>query len=99
MNVKQIGVLTIAVSMWAATVAVPVMAHENSLQKAGKAIQYTTRKDSENLTQDTHRAVHENSVHTNRTGENAHTKYVLTPAGNKYRIYHHHHYRHHLAKK
>lgn len=99
MNVKQMGVLVVAASLWAVTVVGPVMAHESSLQKAGKAIQYTTRKDTENISQDAHRAVHENSVHVNRTGENAHTRYVLTPSGNKYRIYHHHHYRHHYVKK
>ncbi len=94
MNINKLGVVVIAAGLWAFAAGGPVLAHQNVFQKAGKAIQYTTRKDTENLSQVTHQAVHHNSVHVNRTGENAHSRYVLTPAGNKYRIYHHHR-RHH----
>jgi len=91
---QVIGALTVAASLLAMTIAGPIMA-ENTFTKIGKAIQYTTRKDSENLSQSTHQALGHNSVHHNRTGVNAHTRYVLKPNGAKYRIYHHHHHKMH----
>jgi hypothetical protein len=97
MNIKILGA-TAAACLFALSLAAPVLAHENSFQKAGKAIQYTTRKDAENLSQTTHQAIGHNSIHKNRTGINAHTRYVLTPSGAKYRIYHHHHHHYHTHK-
>ena len=93
MNNKLIGTVAAGASLSLLSIAGPAMAHHNMFQKAGKAIQYSTRKDTENLSQDTHMAIGHNSIHHNRTGVNAHTRYVLTPSGHKYRIRHHH--RHH----
>jgi hypothetical protein len=95
MKFKVVSVVAVATGLLALSIWGPVMA-DTMMQKAGKAIQYTTRKDTENLSQVTHEAIGAKSVHSNRTGMNAHTKYVLTPSGNKYRIVHHHHHHHHM---
>jgi len=92
----------------------PMHAHNsNTWHKIGKAIQYTTRKDTENLSVDTHRTVHEKSVVRNRrTGNN----FAMKPNGHvilksstnpamhgayAHRRWYrrHHHYRHPWVKK
>jgi hypothetical protein len=96
MKIKTIGAAIVAAGFCVLALTTPALAHHNMFQKAGKAVQYTTRKDAENLSQTTHQAIGHNSVHHNRKGINAHTRYVLKPSGEKVRIYHHHHYRHHV---
>ena len=87
-----------------ATPTVPHKHNSNTLSKIGKSIEYTTRKDSENLTASVHRGTHSKSIVRNRhTGNN----YVLKPNGHhvfksttNHRILHRkygRHYRRHLA--
>ncbi len=83
---------------------VPHKHNSNTLSKIGKSIEYTTRKDTENVTSDVHRTTHSKSIVRNRhTGNN----YVLKPNGHhvfksttNHRILHRkygRHYRRHLA--
>jgi len=57
----------------------------NTLHKLGKAIQYPVRKDTENLSVDTHRAANHNSVESMRPQK---ASAVVTPEGNKYVVSH-----------
>jgi hypothetical protein len=73
----------------------------NTLHKIGKAIQYTTRKDTENLSIDTHRAEHRKSVESMRPQR---ATAVVTPNGKQFvvshrgRAGHMYAYRHHAYK-
>lgn len=64
--------------------------NSNTLAKMGKAIQYTTRKDVENLSVDTHRAEGRKSVVSMRPQRD---KAVVTPGGHK--VVYAHRYRGH----
>jgi hypothetical protein len=90
MNIKLLGAVTAVAGVLATAAIAPVMAHENTLQKMGKAIQYSTRKQAENVSDTAHRVVHENSVHHVR---NHHYKYILTPAGDHVWLHHHYHHK------
>jgi hypothetical protein len=108
MQVRTIGGVAAAVLGIALMASVPSVADQNqkhdsnTLHKIGSAIQYTTRKDTENLSVDVHRGEGHKSVETLRNGDrNA----VITPGGHKiivYRpgqhpIYAHRTYRHSAA--
>jgi hypothetical protein len=74
----------------------------NTLHKLGKAIQYPVRKDTENLSVDTHRTEHRKSVESMRPQR---ATAVVTPNGKQFVIHHrgnaasmyahHRHHRHH----
>ncbi len=122
MNISKLGAFVGALALLGAAAAgayaqghpnpaTPQPKHNsNTLSKIGKAIQYTTRKDTENAVKDTHHATNSKSVTRNRhTGNN----YVETPTGKhifksttnpkilhrKYGRHHHRHHRMHYAKK
>jgi len=82
----------------------PMHAHDsNTLHKIGKAIQYTARKDTENLAVDTHKTENAKSVVRNRrTGNNFAEKpngHVILKSSTNPAMHHHYahhrHYRHH----
>jgi hypothetical protein len=89
----------------AAAMMLPVavaQAHDsNTLHKLGKAIQYPVRKDTENLSIDTHRSEHRKSVESMRPQR---ATAVVTPSGRQYVIahrgnaYRRYAYRHHYYK-
>jgi hypothetical protein len=85
MNFKMYSAVAALTGLLAIIAVGPASAHHSDLQKAGKAIQYTTRKDTENLSIDTHRAEKKNSIQHVR---NHHYKQIITPAGDK--IWFHH---------
>lgn len=88
----------------AAVTILPVgaaMAHDsNTGHKIGKAIQYTVRKDTENLSIDTHRGENRKSVESMRPQRATAVvtpggrQYVIAHRGNAYRTYayRHHHF-------
>jgi hypothetical protein len=74
----------------------------NTLHKLGKAIQYPVRKDTENISVDTHRTENRNSIESRRPQK---AEAVVTPNGNQYTVGHRgyahrrHHRRHHHHTK
>ncbi len=83
-NAKAVAALVAGLAVVGFVGAAPVQAQEkhdsNTLHKIGKAIQYTTRKDTENLSTDVHRgANHKSVVHNRKSGTNV----VVTPGGHK----------------
>ena len=74
--------VTIAMGAMITSGMMPVaQAHDsNTLHKIGFAIQYTVRKDTENLDVDIHRAEHKRSVEADRQ-HNA--RFVVLPDGGK----------------
>ena len=98
LNIFQCGALVAIAMMFFGSSIVPVQA-ESTLKKMGKAIQYTTRKDAENLSIDTHRALSHKSVEKDRRHD---ARWVILPNGKK--VYkgtnnptHHRRHHHHPA--
>lgn len=79
--------------LFAATTASHPAHAGTSLKKIGNAIQYPVRKAGENISITAHRAVGNNSVQHTNHGHNV----VITPAGNKHLIRHHHYIHHHYV--
>jgi hypothetical protein len=81
-----VGISIVAGAIFA-SLAIPSNAHQNAFQKAGKAIQYTVRKDSSNVSIDTHRAFNKNSVERRKNGRHRHNS-IITPGGSVKRMHH-----------
>jgi hypothetical protein len=100
-NAGFIAAIVAAATVLSATAS---FAHDsNTLHKLGKAIQYPVRKDTENLSVDTHRTEHRKSVESMRPQR---ATAVVTDNGKQYVIghrgaadrmyaYRHHAYKHH----
>ena len=86
MNIGKLGAVALVASVLAVT---PAFAkhHSNTFSKIGHAIQYTTRKDTSNLSIDTHRAINHKSVEHRRHGR-ARRNVVITPGGHVKPIHH-----------
>jgi hypothetical protein len=87
MNVTKTRLAALAATVLLAAVPAFAKGHDsNTLHKIGKAIQYPVRKDTSNLSVDTHRALKHKSVVHRRNGNKTYRS-VVTPGGHVKRLH------------